>query len=88
MKIIPQGETHSYAFAEFGEDEGDRFVVTEDLVVIPQTDYDKAKEILSEMRKGPPPGDETPASLACLTFADRIDEALQGGEHWPTGCAQ
>ena len=88
MKIIPQGEPLSYAFAEFGEDEGDCFVVTEDLVVIPKKDYDKAKEILSEMCKGPPPGDETPASLACLTFAARIDEALSGGEHWPTGCAQ
>ena len=88
MTIIPKGETHGWAFAKFGEEDGDCLVVSEDLVVIPKKDYDKAQEILSEMRKGPPPGDETPASLACLTFADRIDEALQGGEHWPTGCAQ
>ena len=88
MTIIPKGETHSWAFAKFGEEEGDRLVVSEDLVVIPKKDYDKAQKILSEMRKGPSQGDETPASLACLTFADRIDNALQGGEHWPTGCAQ
>lgn len=80
MTIIPKGETHGWAFAKFGEEDGDRLVVSEDLVVIPKKDYDKAKEILSEMRLGPPPGDETPASLACLTFADRIDKALSGDE--------
>ena len=80
MTIIPKGETHSWAFAKFGEEVGDRYVVDEDLVVIPKKDYDKAKEILSEMRLGPPPGDETPASLACYTFADRIDKALSGND--------
>ena len=78
MTIIPKGETHGWAFAKFGEEDGDRLVVSEDLVVIPKKDYDKAQEILSEMRKGPPLGDETPASLACLTFADRLDKALSG----------
>ena len=85
MTVIPKGETHGWAFAKFGEEEGDRLVVSEDLVVIPKADWDKAWEILSEMRKGPPPGDETPASLACLTFADRIKEALQGDDAWPDG---
>lgn len=85
MTIIPKGETHGWAFAKFGEEDGDRLVVSEDLVVIPKADWDKAWEILSEMRKGPPPGDETPASLACLTFADRIMEALQGDDAWPDG---
>lgn len=80
MTIIPKGETHGWAFAKFGEEDGDRLVVSEDLVVIPKKDYDKAQEILSEMRKGPPPGDETPASLACLTFADRLDKALSGND--------
>ena len=88
MTIITKGENHGYAFAEFGEEDGDRYVVTEDLVVIPKKDYDAVNVILDEMRKGPPAGDETPASLACHKFADRIDAALQDGEHWPTGCAQ
>lgn len=85
MTIILKGETHGWAFAKFGEEEGDRLVVSEDLVVVPKADWDKAREILSEMRKGPPPGDETPASLACLTFADRIEKALQGDDAWPDG---
>lgn len=72
------GEEHGSAFAKFGEECGDRHVVLEDLVVIPKKNCDKAKEILSEMRLGPPPDDETPASLACLAFADRIDKALSG----------
>ena len=80
MTIIPKGETHGWAFAKFGEEDGDCLVVSEDLVVIPKKDYDKAQEILSEMRKGPPPGDETPASVACLTFADRLDKALSGDD--------
>ena len=80
MTIIPKGETHGWAFAKFGEEDGDRLVVSEDIVVIPKKDYDKAQEILSEMRKGPPPGDETPASVACLTFADRLDKALSGND--------
>ena len=79
MKLIPKGELLSYGFCEFGEeDEQGRYVAEEELVVIPKVDYDKAKGILDEMRKGPPPGDETPASLACFTFADRIDAALSG----------
>ena len=80
MTIIPKGETHGWAFAKFSEEDGDRLVVSEDLVVIPKKDYDKAQEILSEMRKGPPPGDEMPASLSCLTFAVRIDAALSGND--------
>ena len=79
MKIIPKGELLSYGFCEFGEeDEQGRYAAEEDLVVIPKVDYDKAQGILAEMRKGPPPGDETPASMACFTFADRIDAALSG----------
>lgn len=78
MTIIPKGETHSWAFAQFGEEWGERYVVSEDLVVIPKEDYDKVQGILAEMRKGPPPGDQTPASMACYTFADRIDKALSG----------
>ena len=35
-----------------------------------------AREIIAEMRKGPPGGDETPASLACSLFADRLDRAI------------
>ena len=78
MTIIPKGETHSWAFAQFGEEWGERYVVSEDLVVIPKEDYDKVQGILAEMRKGPPPGDQTPASIACSMFADRIDKALSG----------
>lgn len=34
------------------------------------------ESIAREMLKGPPPGDETPASVACKQFADRILNAL------------
>ena len=78
MTIIPKGETHSWAFAKFGEEWGDRYVVSEDIVVVPKQDYDKMQGILAEMRKGPPPGDQTPASTACLLFADRLDRAIRG----------
>ena len=78
MTIIQKGETHSWAFAKFGEEVGDRYVVDEDLVVIPKQDYDKMQGILAEMQKGPPSCDQTPASLACSLFADRINKALSG----------
>ena len=45
MKMIPKGETHSWAFAEFGEEWGDRFVVDEDLVVLTKEEFDSLTRI-------------------------------------------
>lgn len=45
MKMIPKGETHSCAFAEFGKQWGDSFVVGEDLVVLTQEEYDSLTRI-------------------------------------------
>ena len=40
MTIIPKGEPHGEAFAKFGEEEGDRLVVSEDLVVLTKEEHD------------------------------------------------
>lgn len=45
MTIIPKGETHGWAFAKFGEEEGDRLVVSEDLVVLTKEEYDSLTRI-------------------------------------------
>jgi len=38
-------------------------------------EHETVADIVAEMRKRPPEGDETPAGLACSLFADRIEAA-------------
>lgn len=52
-----------------------------DNVIITTSAFNKFKSILEEMRKGPPSGDETPASTACSLFADRLEQALVPRQH-------
>jgi len=61
-------------------------------------EHETVADIVAEMRKRPPEGDETPAGLACSLFADRIEAAHkrehhckkrydQNGDEMPPHCA-
>lgn len=79
MTIIPKGETHSWAFAKFGEEDGDRLVVSEDLVVLTKEEHDSLRRIaqsaqdMSDMLKA------ANISVDGMTFGQAIDACRYRG---------
>lgn len=51
MTIIPKGETHSWAFARFGEEDGNRLVVNEDLVVMSNEEFDSLRRVAQSVQQ-------------------------------------